>query len=212
MTFSDRREAGRRLSKKLNKYRGKDVVVYALPRGGVPVGFEVAKALKAPLDLVIASKIGHPRNPEYAVCAVTEEGELICDEKEAVSLDRNWLEKEKKRKTGEARRRKKAYLGDREHISAKDKTAVIVDNGVATGLTILAAVRSLRKQSPKKIVVAVPVISRDIADFLRKEADSLVTLEEMEHLDSVGAYYKDFSQVSDKEVIGLLNSQVKNDK
>lgn len=209
MRFSDRREAGRRLAKELTRYKGKDAVVYALPRGGVVIGFEVAKALKAPLDLVITRKIGHPQNPEYAVCAVTEEGEFICDEKEAAALDRDWLEKEREKEMGEARRRKELYLGGKERVSAKGKTAVVVDDGVATGLTVLAAVRSLRRQNPKEIIVAVPVVSRDIADNLRKAADKVVVLEEVESLDAVGNYYKDFSQVSDEEVVEFLNSLAK---
>ncbi len=203
MHFKNRQEAGKELSKELYKYKGKDLVVYALPRGGVVLGFEIAKELNAPLDIVIARKIGHPLNPEYAVCAITETGDMFCDEKEKALLGQEWLEKEAEKQKQEAIRRRKAY--SEKHISAENKTAIIADDGIATGLTIKAAIKSLKKENPKKIIVAVPVAPHDIVEELKKDADEIIVLEDAEYyLGSVGAYYDDFPQVSDKEVVDLL--------
>ena len=205
MHFVDRHDAGRQLARALMPYRGKDTIVYALPRGGVVIGFEVARALDAPLDLVITRKIGHPYNPEYAVCAVTEDGELLCNESERPSLDPDWLAEEVERERQEALRRRKVYLAGKKHISAKDKRAIVVDNGIATGLTIRAAIQSIRKEKPKELIAAVPVAPHGILETLRKEADIAVALEDAEdYADSVGAYYDSFLQVSDTEVIDLL--------
>ncbi|MBI3337362.1 MAG: phosphoribosyl transferase [Candidatus Staskawiczbacteria bacterium] len=204
----NRQEAGKLLAKELHDYKGTDTVVYALPRGGVVLGFQVAKALNVPLDIIITRKIGHPDNPEYAVCAVTEEGESVCNEFEKSLLDPVWLKKEMEKEQEEALRRRKTYLGDRKHIAAHGKTAIVVDDGIATGLTIFAAIQALKKEKPKKIIVAVPVAPHDMALKLRKEVDDVVTLEDTDnYLGSVGAYYGDFPQVGDQEVIELLESK-----
>jgi len=206
INFKDRQDAGRQLAKALLKYGSDETIIYALPRGGVAVGFEIAQELKAPLDLVITRKIGHPDNPEYAVCATTEEGELLCDESQRASLDPRWLKQEAEKQRQEALRRKEAYLGKRGHISAKNKKAIVVDDGVATGLTIQTALRSLRKEKPKELIVAVPVAPHDTIEELRKEADAVVVLEEAkDYLGAVGAYYDDFSQVTDQKVVELLD-------
>ena len=205
--FRDRQDAGRQLAQALAAYRGREVVVYALPRGGVVLGYEVAKFLEMPLDLVITRKIGHPENPEYAICATTEKGETFCNEKEIALIDRKWLSGEIKREQAEAERRRMAYVGDKIRRSAKGKIAIVVDDGIATGLTMLAALRSLRKENPKALVVAVPVAPREFMHVLRKEADAAVVLQaEQRYLGAVGAYYQNFPQVSDEEVIELLNS------
>ena len=203
--FEDRKEAGLTLARMLAGYRGKDAVIYALPRGGVVLGFEIANFLRVPLDLVIARKIGHPKNSEYAVCAVTEEGEPFCEESERTKLDPRWLEAEIQKERDEARRRRIAYLGDKEHISAKDKIAIVVDDGVATGLTLRAALRAIRAEKPKELVVAVPVAPHDMVEVLGREADKVVVVkDELNYLGAVGAYYLDFPQVFDQEVIELL--------
>lgn len=205
LRFANRRDAGKQLADALLKYRGKDVVVYALPRGGVALGFEVAQALDAPLDLVITRKIGHPMNPEYAVCAVTEEGDLLCDEKEKVLLDQEWLQKMTLQERQEALRRRKTYMPSIEHIQSKGKIAIVVDDGVATGLTIRVALQSIRKEKPRMLIVAIPVAPYEVAETLRKEADEVVVLEDTkDYLGAVGAYYEDFPQMSDDEVINLL--------
>ena len=203
--FTDRQDAGKKLAKALINYGGDDTVIYALPRGGVVLGFEIAQALKAPLDLVITRKIGHPFNKEYAVCAITEEGELLCDESERASLDPSWLRREAERERQEAIRRRIVYLGNARHISAKDKRAIVVDDGIATGLTMRVALQSLRKEKPKELIAAMPVAPHDVVEVLRKEVDTVVVLEEAEiYLGAVGAYYDNFPPVTDEEVIELL--------
>ena len=190
--FHDRNEAGRLLAGKLLSFRrDPEAVVYALPRGGVVLGFEIARFLHIPLDLVIARKIGHPENPEYAVCAVTEEGEPFCNEREQAILDPEWLEREIKKERGEAKRRRETYLGNKKHYSAKNKIAIVVDDGVATGLTLRSAFRFLRKEQPKELVVAIPVAPHELMDVLRAETDKVVVLkDEEEYLGAVGAYYQ----------------------
>lgn len=215
--FKDRIDAGKKLTGALEKYNGEGVVVYALPRGGVVLGAEVARVLHTPLDLVIPRKIGHPLNPEYAICAVTESGELICNEEERATIDKEWLKEAIEKEKREAKRRRETYLGlgkpnlrVYETLRLKGKTAIIVDDGVATGLTIRAAIKDIRVKNPKKLVVAVPVVPKDVAEILRKESDELVALEIPEHyLGAVGAYYCGFGQVEDEEVIKLLSRSTK---
>lgn len=210
MYFSDRQEAGRKLAAELGDYRGSDVVVYALPRGGVVLGYEVAQALGAPLDLVITRKIGHPENSEYAIGAITEEGEALYDEREKALVDRGWLERAAEKERREALRRRQVYLEGKSRASARGKRVIVVDDGVATGLTLRVALASLRKDEPRELIVAVPVAPHDIVSILEKEADTVVVLEDAEeYLGAVGAYYERFSQVSDEEVIDLLRKSRK---
>jgi len=208
--FRDRMDAGEQLAKKLEQYKGMSAIVYALPRGGVVLGFAIAKALEATLDLVITRKIGHPENPEYAVCAVTEDGELLCNERERASISSEWLKSAAKEQQTEALRRRRVYIPNAQRIPITGKTAIIVDDGIATGLTIRAAVRSIKKDNPKKLVVAIPVAPHDVVETLRKEADEVVVLEDAHaYLGAVGAYYSVFPQVSDGEVIDLLSQNKK---
>jgi putative phosphoribosyl transferase len=204
MRFKDRIDAGKRLAEALKEYKGEDIVVYALPRGGVVLGYEIAKELNASLDLVITRKIGYPGNEECAVCAVAEDGHMICDSSVEPLLDKEWLKRQAEKEIKEARRRREVYLKDRKSIPADGKVAVIVDDGIATGLTILLAIRELRHQNPKKIVVAVPVASVDASERVREEADELVALDVPIYFQAVGAYYSDFPQLEDEEVIRLM--------
>jgi predicted phosphoribosyltransferase len=179
--------------------------VYALPRGGVPLGVEVAKALHMPLDLIIPRKIGHPSNPEYAICAVGESGALVCNEAEVSRVDQEWFQQQVQAEREEARRRRAHYLKHRASVPLKGKTAIIVDDGIATGFTMEAAIQDARQQRPGRVVVAVPVVPRYTMDRLRNEVDEVVTLDIPEvYLGAVGAYYDDFAQVSDEEVIDML--------
>lgn len=204
--FGNRRDAGVQLAKALARYDGEDAVVYALPRGGVVLGAEVAKQLELPLALIIPRKIGHPENPEYAVCVVTEEGELVCNEEESSRLDPKWLKAAAKREQKEAMRRRAAYGGAR--LSASGKVAIIVDDGIATGLTIRAAIRTLRHELPSEVVVAAPIAPREVVEYLRKEADDVVVLDDTEpFLGAIGAYYESFPQVTDEEVVRILADQ-----
>jgi putative phosphoribosyl transferase len=205
MRFRNRQEAGYLLARALEKYKDADVVVYALPRGGVAVGIEIATHLHAPLDLIIPRKIGHPLHPEYAICAVTEEGFLVCNEEEIAHVDQGWLRTAVAQEQAEAKRRRLTYLSDRPAISAESRTAIVTDDGVATGLTIIAAIQEVRDRHPQKIVLAIPVVPKGIAEELRKHVDELVALEIPEvYLGAVGAYYEEFDQVSDDEVIEAL--------
>jgi putative phosphoribosyl transferase len=206
MHFANRREAGRLLSKVLEKYKGEDVVVYALPRGGVEVAVEIAKRLGASLDLIIPRKVGHPSYPEYAICAVTEAGHLVCNEKEVAALDPHWLKQAILDERAEAKRRRLAYLAGYPPVQAEGKVAVLVDDGIATGLTAQAAIKELRERRPKKIILAVPVIPSDTAEQLKPLVDKMVALEIPEgFLGAISAYYDEFDQVEDEEVINTIN-------
>lgn len=206
MRFKDRAEAGRLLADKLKSYANRQVVVYALPRGGVVLGAEVAQALNAPLDLLVPRKVGHPHNPEYAVCAVTESGVRVCNENETSLLDPEWLEDAVATEQAEAKRRRELYLqGSTLQDDAAGKTAIIVDDGIATGLTMFAAVEEARKLGAARLVVAVPVIPQDTAQQLPAEVDEVVALEiPAVYLGAVGAYYDRFPQLEDPDVIRLL--------
>jgi putative phosphoribosyl transferase len=205
MRFRDRTDAGRRLAKALVKYRGEEGIIYPLPRGGVVLGVEIAKSLEMPIDLIIPRKIGHPFNPEYAICAVTEGGEPVCNERERASVDPQWLAEQVREARREAHRRRLLYLAGREPLEVGGKTAILVDDGIATGLTMRAAIRDARQRAPSAIVVAVPVAPADAADWLRREVDDLVLLDRPEfYLGAVGAYYDDFPQLTDAEVMTLL--------
>jgi putative phosphoribosyl transferase len=204
MRFNDREEAGRRLAEALSTYRGKDIVVFALPRGGVVLGYEIAKGLGAPLDLVITRKIGYPGNEECAVCAVAEDGDMICDSSGLSLIDQDWLQSQAEKEREEAMRRRRVYLGGRAPLPVEGKTAIIVDDGVATGLTIVLAIKELKHRNPKKIVVAVPVASEQAAEIIRQEADELVALDIPAYFAAVGAHYNYFPQLTDEEVVQLM--------
>lgn len=206
MMFADREDAGKQLAEKLARYKSEDAVVLALPRGGVAVGYEIAQALKLPFDIVVVRKIGPPGNPEYAVCAVDEKGTRLCNEGEARKVDEKWLAEETERQRQEAVRRIKKYRGNRAPAALQGKTVIIVDDGIATGLTMRLAVAAIKKQRPQKIIVAVPVAPLDAMRELRKEAEVVVLEPPEEFMGAVGAHYKNFPQVEDEEVIRLLNS------
>ena len=207
MRFRDRTDAGIRLANALAKYQGEDLIIYALPRGGVPLGVEIAKRLNAPLDLLITKKIGHPRNPEYAIGAITEDGDPVCNQEEVEWVDRQWLEEETARMRLEIKRRREKYFGEIVQHPIEGKTVIIVDDGIATGYTMFASINEIKKRKPSKIVVAIPVTPEDIANKLRSIVDDLVSVQiDPFYLGAVGAYYDDFSQVEDEEVIALLKS------
>ena len=207
MRFENRREAGIKLAALLQKYAGDNLVVYALPRGGVPLGVEIAKKLHAPFDLVITKKIGHPGNPEYALCAIAEDGETICNQDDIGYIDSQWLQEEIDRVRGEIKRRREKYFGEITSPDIEGKTAIIVDDGIATGYTMLAAINEIKRRKPGKIVVAIPITPEDTARELRKIIDELISVEiDQFYLGAVGAYYDDFSQVEDEEVLALIKA------
>lgn len=207
MHFIDRKQAGRMLAKALKPYQGKDIIVYALPRGGVVLGFEVAKFLPAPLALIITRKIGSPNNAEYAIGAISESGDIIGDFKKLSEVDIYWLKTEIRKQYLEARRRRAMYNGSRKPVSAKGKIAILVDDGIATGLTMRAAIKEIKHQAPQKIVVAIPVVPYSSLEILRSEVDEVIAVyipSDAAYQGSVGAYYEYFPQVSDQEVLYLL--------
>jgi predicted phosphoribosyltransferase len=211
MLFKNRTDAGQRLAQALIKYEGEDVIVYALPRGGVVLGLEIAKRLNAPLDLIITRKIGYPGNEECALCAVAEDGHMICDSGGMSLIDSQWIQEHAEKEMEEARRRRIAYLKGREPLAVTGKTAIIVDDGVATGLTLMLAIQELKHCNPKKIVVAVPVSSPIAARKIQQEADELVVLDTPANFYAVGAYYESFPQLTDDEVIKIMELASKQD-
>jgi len=206
MQFKDRVDAGKKLAHILKKYKGKNVVVYALPRGGVLTAYEVSKYLNAPLDLIIIQKIGHSYLPEYALGAVTENGHSIYNEKDIQTTDKQWLKNEVEDQRKEAERRRKIYCKGRKPISAKDKVAILVDDGIATGLTMKVGILELKHQQPKKIIVVVPICPKDFEQEVIKEGCELVALDIPTHyLGAVSLYYDYFPQITDDEIVNIMN-------
>jgi predicted phosphoribosyltransferase len=205
MWFIDRVDAGKKLAVKLGKYRNR-AVVYALPRGGVVVGAEIAKELEVPLDLILVRKIGHPNNPEYAIGAVAEGAEPVFNESERQAVDEAWLKAVVKAEQAENERRRQEYFPhDYQPPSVRDKVAILTDDGIATGLTMEAAIEALSLRRPQKIVVAVPVAPSDTVDHLKTLADEVIVLDNPDNFrGAVGAHYQNFPQVEDEEVVEIL--------
>ena len=209
MPFRDRVEAGQRLAKALQDYKGQDAIVYALPRGGAPVAAPVAEALDAPLDLVLVRKIGAPGQPEFAMGAIADGGAAVVVRNEDVirmaRVDEKTFEAACAREKAEIERRRRLYLGGRKRPDPRGRIAIVVDDGIATGATTRAALRAVRARSPAKLVLAVPVAPTDALAALRAEADDVVCLESHEVFGAVGFFYRDFRQIEDEEVIALLD-------
>lgn len=207
MIFESRQQAGMLLARKLKKFKNSNAVVYALPRGGVVLGAEIAKALNVQLDLIVSRKIGHPHNAEYAIGAVTEHGVRVLNEMEILQLNPDWVEKAIEEQHEEAKRRRKLYISWKKEISAKDRVAIIVDDGIATGYTMQAAIEDIKKQDPDEIVIAVPVAPGGSVKFFSVLVDEFIALEiPRMYAGSVGAYYTRFPQVSDEEVVDILKN------
>lgn len=206
--FKDRKDGGQKLAVLLSDFKGKDVVVYALPRGGVVTGIEVAGALAAPLDLLVPRKIGHPDNSEYAICAINPEGDTVCAPEGEQLLQTAPVQEIMTHEKQEALRRIHTFLAGRKPLSVKGKTAIIVDDGIATGLTMRAAIISLRHRNPKNIIVAVPVTPDDSAREIEKAGVTVIAYaREQFYAGAVASYYRDFPQVEDEEVVRMLRSQ-----
>ena len=207
--FRDRAEAGRRLAERLEQYRTASPVVFAIPRGGVPVGVEIARRLGAELDVVVARKLGAPFELELAIGAVTADGGrfLNQDVLRELGVDEAYLERVTKQQLEEARRREERFRAGRPPANVSGRTALLVDDGLATGATMRAAARSLRQRQPVRLVVAVPVGSRQACGALREDADEVVCLAEPDPFYAIGPYYVSFEQVEDSKVIDLLSQQ-----
>ncbi len=206
MPFRDRADAGRRLGDALKARRLPKPVVFALPRGGVPVAAEVCAALAAPLDLIIARKIGVPIQPELAMGAVAEGGEPVRNEDviALVGVTDAEFAVVCARERREIERRRRRYLGDRAPVEVAGRTGIVVDDGIATGATMRAALMAIRGRQPRQVVLAVPVAPSLTLEALRAHADEIVCLEDYEPFGAIGMFYRDFTQVTDEEVVALL--------
>ncbi len=204
--FRDRVDAGRRLGDALADFAGKNAIVLAIPRGGVVVGFEVARALILPLDVIIPRKIGAPDNPELAIGAMTEDGTLILDESlvRYLRVPEDFIKEESERQKHEIERRLRLYRGEVAYPNLKNREVIIVDDGIATGSTMKAALASVRKRGAKTIVIAIPVGPPSTIKELKKEAERVVCLHTPESFYAIGQFYEDFAQTTDEEVIKLL--------
>jgi predicted phosphoribosyltransferase len=209
MIFRDRRDAGRFLATKLSRYANEpDVLVLALPRGGVPVAFEVAKALRAPLDVFLVRKLGVPGHEESAMGAIASGDIMVLNESaiEALGIPDSIVDAVIERERQELVRREAVYRGDRPELEITDRVIVLVDDGLATGSTMLAAAQALRRHAPKRLVVAVPVGAPDTCDAFRDEVDDVICGAAPERFYAVGQWYEDFSQTTDDEVQQLLTA------
>lgn len=205
--FHDRAEAGKKLAAALTRFKGKNAVILAIPRGGVVVADEVAKALGAPLDIVVTRKIEAPGEPEYALGAVTQEGDVIMDRQAAESLgaSQEYLDSQIKKKREEVNERMRKFRGDAPYPDLEGKIVIIVDDGIATGSSVAGAVMSVRKRKPKEIVVAVPVAPKDAVETLTGDGTLVVCLETPGSFLAIGEFYRVFDQVDDDEVKRILD-------
>ncbi|MGF1473213.1 MAG: phosphoribosyltransferase [Rubrobacteraceae bacterium] len=206
--FRDREDAGRRLAERLLFYRDEDPVVLALPRGGVPVGAEISRALEAPLDVIIARKLGAPGQPELAVGAVAPGGVRLINERVVrwMGIPEDWIERSAEQELEEVRRRMRRFRGGRPAPDIQDRTAILVDDGIATGMTAMAAIQAIRTANPRRIVLAVPVCAKETAGNLSRQVEDFVCLEIPADLWAIGLWYRDFHQIPDEEVVELLEN------
>ncbi len=207
--FRNRTDAGQKLASKLPAYYGQpDVLVLALPRGGVPVGYEVGKALHAPVDVFVVRKLGVPWNPELAMGAVATGGVRVLEAEtiRALAIPSEEIAKVAAEEEREVERRERAYRGGRAPLQIAGKKVILVDDGIATGSTMRAGVAALRRHQPARIVIAVPVAPRATCSMLRTVADEVVCLIEAEDFFAIGEWYEDFSQLTDEDVQKLLGN------
>jgi len=213
MLYTNRYDASLKLMPLLEKYQNTDSIILAVPRGGVPIGYTIARLLKLPMDLLLAKKIGHPFNKEFAIGAVSLEDEIIDNHP---TISRDYINEQVQEIRASLKQRYKKFAGNRTPLDLKNKTVIIVDDGIATGNTLLATINMIRNKSPKKIVVAVPVAPTDSAEKIRDKVDEFICPQITDDFTGVGGYYVDFSQVSDEDVINLMNDSnsksIKNSK
>jgi putative phosphoribosyl transferase len=206
-SFRDREDAGRRLGERLEQYRDEDPIILALPRGGVPVAYEISRALRAPLDIFIARKLGAPRRKEFGIGAVAQGGVLVLNERavEVLEIPEEYIVRAVREETEEIERRLRLLRGDRPEPEVGGRTAILVDDGIATGVTARSAVEALRRRGPRRLILAAPVCAQPSAELLRPEVDELVCLKAPPDLAAISLWYEDFYQVPDEEVTELLD-------
>ena len=200
--FKDRFEAAKLLAKKLEKYKNKNGIILAVPRGGVPIGYEISKELGLPLEVILSKKIGHPYNPEYAIGSVSLDGTIINENITDVSQE--YIKKEVEKIQQALKEKFKLFMGNKKPTNLQDKTVIIVDDGIATGNTLLATLESIKKNKPKEIIIAVPVAPPETVKKFSKLVNEFICLLAPYDFMGVGQFYSDFSQVSDNEVIKYL--------
>lgn len=205
--FRDRADAGRRLAERLSAYRYGNPIVLALPRGGVPVGYEIARALDAPLDVFVARKLGAPGQPELGIGAVAQGGTRILNQRlvEHLGISDDYLERITRREEKEVKRRLNLLCGGRPELEVRGRAVILVDDGLATGVTARAAIESLRERHPRQLILAIPVCAAQTARWIQPEVDAFVSLEIPSDLYAIGFWYENFEQVSDREVMKLLD-------
>jgi len=207
MIFKNRIQAGKILAEKLQSYKNNpNAIVIGLPRGGVVVAFEVAQKLNLPLDIIVTRKISDPISPEFAIGAVSEEGEAILDKKtiSQYEIDQDYIDAQIKKEKEEAERRLKLYRQKTTPLNLKGKTAIIVDDGIATGNTIKAAIKSAKAKEAEKIIVATPIIPSDFQKQIKQQVDELISLHSPLSFYGISAFYEEFAQVEDSQVIELM--------
>jgi len=206
--FADRREAAIQLSERLSEYRARLPVILGIPRGGIVIADIISNELQADMDVVLTRKLGAPGNPELAIGAVSEHGEILIDHRIArsVGADENYIEREKDRQLAEIQRRRERYRSALPKVPLQGRTAIIVDDGVATGATMRASLWAARAEGATEVVVAVPVGAPDAIEMLRDEADQIVCLLVPEYLYAIGQFFLDFRQIDDQEVMDILQA------
>jgi predicted phosphoribosyltransferase len=204
--FEDRKDAGAQLARRLARFSGTNPLILGIPRGGVPVAAEIARRLEGELDVIVARKLGSPVSPELAIGAVTANGGRFLNDEiiQQLQVSDSYIEDVTRTERAEARRREARFRGQRPPPLVRGRTVILVDDGLATGATMRAAVRSVRSGSPARLIVAVPVGSRPACAALRSDVDELVCVDEPEFFGAVGSFYQDFGQTDDAEVERLL--------
>ena len=203
--FEDRKMAGQELAARLRKYAGRsDVLVLALPRGGVPMGGVIAQAIGAELEIIVPRKIGHPTNDEYAIGALAEDGDVIWNERERALVPMDWQQQAIEKERAESQRRRSLYGQGRPRKSFAGRDVILVDDGIATGLTIRAAISTIQKENPKRISIAIPVAPQDSLDALNPYVDRIICLETPVFFGAIGSHYESFPQTTDQQVIDLM--------
>lgn len=211
MIFKDRKQAGEQLAQKLTKYRGKDVIVLAVPRGGVVVGVEIAKALGTPLDVIITRKIGAPGNPEFAIGAIGPNDQIVLNEEviRSYKIPQEYLNSEIGKQGLEMERRERLFREGKGPLDLENKLVILADDGIATGADIEVAIKAIKCQKPKKLILAIPVGPKEIIEKLKTQVDELVFLAAPTVFYAVGQFYQDFTQTTDSEVTEILEKSSK---